>query len=245
VEGPERLWGVLESVPGLSLSLMEWRSRLGPEFSLLEPFLRPTGEYASSYACPDPARPGCLHRVVEHGLDDLVGVCPEGCPTAPLRRSDILIYEVNLPRFAAMLAAALGVRIQQEPVAGLAATLRLGEYSPTAGYRYPVYLAVQMEPESFRRVVERLSAGHGGPFILLAPTHELRSSESDTLLQRKQSCFLALSDILRPSADGQLEVTASPEEVFQEFRKTVIPSDEAGSGMAFFETPSDATWEDV
>ncbi len=245
MRAPERLWRALESVPGLTTSKMEWESLLGREFPLLEPLLRPTGQIAASHPCPDPAKPGSRHKVVEHGPDDIVSVCPEGCPTVSLRRSDILIYEVNLPRLAGAVAAAFEIAPQVEPVTGASMTLRIGTYSPTAGYRFPVYLTVQVEPDDFRHVVESLALRHDEPFILTAPTHDLRSPASDTLLKKKGACFFALCDIFQLNSDGQLESGRPAENVLVGFRKAVLPSQEDASGRVFFLTPPDATWEDL
>jgi len=245
MKAPERLWRALESVPGLTASKIEWESLLGHDFPLLEPLLRPTGQIAASHPCPDSAKPGSRHKVVQHGPDDIVSVCPEGCPTVSLRRSDVLIYEVNLPGLAGAVAAAFEIAPQVEPVTGASLTLRVGTWSPTAGYRFPVYLTVQVEPEDFGHAVERLALRHDEPFILVAPTHDLRSPTSDTVLKRKGACFFALCDIFQLSSDGRLQISGTANELLARFKEAVLPSPEDASGKVFFLTPPDATWEDL
>jgi len=241
----ERLWRKLEAVPGLSTSRIEWAALLGDELTLLGPFLRPTGAVAASYPCPNRAKPGCTHNVVEHGPDDFVGVCPEGCPTVALRRSDILIYEVDLGRLGAATATALGAVPDDQGFADAALTHRVGTFSPTAGYRFPVYLTVQIEPEALLHALEKLASRHGEPFILVAPTHDPRSPTADALIETKRVCFLALAEGFQLGSDGRLCAAAPARDALARFSESILPSREDDSGMAFFRTPAGATWENV
>jgi len=241
----KRLWRTLEAVPGPSTSRMEWAALLGDDLTLLEPFLRPTGEVAASYPCPNPARPGSRHRVIEHGPDDLVGVCDDGCAPEPLRRSELLIYEAAADRLAEVLADALNITFEDRAPSSDAQTPRIGIYSPTAGYRFPIYLTLQIEPQELHGALTHLVAENEGPFILIAPTHDLRSPDIDALLEKKPACFLAMADLFRVGPDGQLQPMADPEVVLSSFRDAALPSEDEAFGRVFFRTPPDAAWEDV
>ena len=90
-----KIWKYIESLPGLAAVTAEWKSALGSDYELFKPLLRPRDELATTVLCPVKSDYGCYHRVVKHGDDDYVSICPEGCEPGKLIKSDIIIYEVN------------------------------------------------------------------------------------------------------------------------------------------------------
>ena len=147
----EGFWMGLEAVPGLSAVDAEWRERFGDEYASAKPFLRPNGKRASSHPCTE--YPGCgwAHQVIEHGPDDIVAACRcrRRCPTFPLNRSDIAVYELDRTAFDRAVADALNLEGVMEPGTGFHHTTRIGVYSPYSGFRFPVLLTIQLEPDDF------------------------------------------------------------------------------------------------
>ena len=169
---PRGFWPTLETVPGLSAVDAEWRTRFGDEYAAARSFLRPNGKWATSHPCTARHTCGCAHEVVEHGPDDIVAVCRCGrrCPTIPLKRSDIVVYELDRSVFDQAIAGAFHLIGEPHTENGLHLTRSLGVYSPHAGFRFPVYLTIQLEPDNFQHVVSSLVSRADGPFVLLAPT---------------------------------------------------------------------------
>lgn len=240
----KRLWQALESVPGLATVEAEWKALTGPDYETLRCFLRPNGSLAASYPC---ARCGCAHEVITHGENDIVAVyrCETQCPNIALSRPDVLVYEVNWSALGNAVAAALQITYEGASVDGLHQTARIGYYSPFAGYRFPVVLALQCEPDDMRITVERLAATTDGAFVLLTPTTQLIPAVVEDLLRRKNAMFLPLADVLDVVGGGSFKASPRCEELFTDFRSHNVPQADATSSAVFFPTPADTTWSDV
>jgi len=243
MKNQQRLWECLESIPGLAATNPEWKSLLGAEFDLLQKFLRPREKPALSYPCPKYI--GSVHKIVTHRPSDYVGVCPDGCTAVSLSKLDIVIYEVNNSSLNSAIAAALEIEFEETAFDGLHMTQRLGVYSPYAGFQFPVYMTIQIEPDDFHQIVIGLIAENNTPFILLAPTNDLCKPVSKKFLQKQNAYFFALSDILILNPTGKFVTEQPVEDIFAEFRNAVLPKPEEDSCMIFFPTPPDAKWEDV
>jgi len=241
----DRFWSALESLPGLAAVSMQWEALLGPEHALVGNFLQPRKELASSYPCPDPKHPGTLHTVVVHGPDDYVGICPDGCAPTKLSKSDITVYEVNRTRLSKAVATMLGVTFAETEVEGVPRTTRIGTYSPYAGFRFPVYLTMQVDGADFHGAVAGLVALNGDPFILVAPTREFCTPSCESLLATRKAVFLPLCETAAAGADGELAAVRPTEEILAGFHKAVLPDTTDDSAMSFFPTPPQAHWEDV
>lgn len=243
---PHSLWQALERVPGLAAVEAEWKALMGLEYDLAKNLLRPNGNYAFSYPCPSNC--GCAHKVITHSPDDIVAVCrcePKRCETVELKITDIAVYELKWNALGAIVASALQAAPEDVPVDGLPMTRRIGTYSPYAGFRFTVYLTIQIEPDEFRQVIEGLVSKEDKPFILLAPTHELCGPECKKLLQKKNASFFSLADVFACRDDGTLAMEKPVADILAAFRATVLPSPKDTGSRVFFPTPPDATWGDV
>lgn len=241
-----RLWQALERVPGATATQGEWRTLLGPEHDDVWRMFRPNGKTVRSVPCP--ARPPCQchHEVIEHAPDDLVAVCRCGnCvePSVVLQRSDTVLYEFKRQELFGVLASILNLQPDSSQDALAPGLFRLGTYSPFAGYRFSVFLAINVAQEDFDGAVATAISLADGPFILLAPTGEYLNGRLEGFLRGRKSYFLALYEIAGLDDKGRL--VKAVDDPLGEFRKTVIPESQADSSMEFFPTPADAQWRDV
>ncbi|MEK6675070.1 MAG: hypothetical protein AABZ47_05370 [Planctomycetota bacterium] len=216
----------------------------GSEHDMLRMFLRPNGSLAASYLC---TRCGCAHEVITHNEVDIVAVCrcEAQCSNIPLKKPDTIVYEVNRSALGKAVAAALKITADEAPVNGLHQTARIGFCSPFAGYRFPVVLTFQYEPEDMRVTVERLEATMDTAFVLLAPTAQLMSPPVEDLLKRKNDLFLPLVEVLELADAGAFKARPRQDDLFAKFRSQHVPQADATSTMVFFPTPADAKWKDV
>ena len=224
----------------------EWEELIGSDRDAAFGFLRPTQKLSSSYPCPSPGGDGCPRRVVRHSPDDIVAVCgctPRQCDTLKLTKADIIVYELNPATLGASVAHALGITAGFSET-GIPRTWCLGAYWPYAGFRFPVYMTIQAEPEDYRRVADRLTAQRDEPFILLAPTRELCDRECPDVLQKKKAALLIMSEALVLDDSNRLATQQPVEEMLSGFRAAVLPAPKDSSAMAFFPTPPDASWTD-
>ena len=231
-------WHALEAVPGAAAVDIEWKALLGSDYETAKAFLRPNGKMAASHPCMVRRGCGCEHEVVVHDSEDIVAVCrcERGCETFSLQRSDIVVYELNRRALDASLAKVFGLFEETDSAIDLPGTTRIGVYSPYAGYRFPVYLTIQMEPDDFNRILDGLLSRNDNPFILLAPTRNHCTSMAEKRLAAKGSIFIPLSE----NVSRQFQLLRSMDDIFAN-----LPRPKENDARLFFPTPPDAIWENV
>ena len=244
---PRGFWPALETVPGLSAVDAEWRTRFGDEYASAKSFLRPNNKWASSHPCTARHGCGCAHDVVEHGPDDIVAVCRcgRGCATFPLKRSDIVVYELDRTAFDQAVAGAFNLMGEPHTENGLHQTTRIGVYTPYARFRFPVFLTIQLEPDDFEHVVNGLVSRTGSPFVLLAPTRNLCTARTEGVLTNRKSTFIPLADEVSLAGRRELRLRRPVDDILSSFREAHLPAPKDDGWMIFFPTPPDATWGDV
>jgi len=241
----KKFWSALERTPGLAAVEGEWRALLGDEHPLVGRFLLPTAQLARSVRCPAPGR-NCIHEV-RTWKGEIFTACPDGCDSVTLSREDIVIHRLAVEAVGWEIVAALGLSaVPTEPVQNVHAVWRIGDYTPLAGFRFPVFLAFIGESADLNTAVSRLSA-RGGPFVLATPTRSTLRQATADLLTHSRSCFLPLAELLGQGNSGQLSLLDghTADAVFAEFRAAHVPQLKADDGMMFFPTPAGAGWSDV
>ena len=235
---PTGIWHAFEAIPGAAALDIEWKALLGSDYETAKAFLRPNGKMAASHPCMVRRGCGCEHEVVVHDSEDIVAVCrcERGCETFSLQRSDIVVYELDRRALDASLAKVFGLFEETDSATDLPGTTRIGVYSPYAGYRFPVYLTIQIEPDDFNRILDGLLSRNDNPFILLAPTRNHCTSMAEKRLAAKGSIFIPLSE----NVSRQFRLLRSMDDIFAN-----LPRPEENDARLFFPTPPDAIWENV
>ena len=231
-------WHALEAVPGAAAVDIEWKALLGSDYETAKAFLRPNGKMAASHPCMVQRGCGCEHEVVVHDSEDIVAVCrcERGCETFSLQRSDIVVYELDRRSLDAALAKVFGLFEETDSATDLPGTTRIGVYSLYSGYRFPVYLTIQMEPDDFNRILDGLLSRNDNPFILLAPTRNHCTSMAEKRLAAKGSIYIPLSE----NVSRQFQLLRSMDDIFAN-----LPRPKENDARLFFPTPPDAIWENV
>ena len=107
-----RFWKSLDALTDAATDAREWRARLGPEWPVGGPLLRPTGTLATSIACPSPGGAGCPRRVIRHDDGSIRAVCGESpriCDDLDLTRDDIVMLGLDRPKLIRAIAVALSL----------------------------------------------------------------------------------------------------------------------------------------
>jgi hypothetical protein len=244
---PTGFWQALEAVSGAAAVDAEWKARFGNDYGTAKAFLRPNGKLASSHPCLVQRGCGCEHEVVVHDPEDIVAVCrcERGCETFTLQRSDIVVYELDRRVLDAALAKVFGLFEETDSATYLPGTTRIGVYSPYAGYRFPVYLTIQIEPDDFSEVLDGLLGRNEAPFLLLAPTRGLCTAKAEKRLTDKQSGMVSLSENVGIEAKRQFQLLHHMDDILAQFRGFNLPQPKEDGATAFFPTPPDASWGEV
>jgi len=241
------IWKYLEDLPGQAAPLVEWNQHLDgwPGFQgFHKRYLKLTRDHATAVDCPTECGLGCPRKVVTHSRNDIVAVCPEQEEKPyPLKRQDILIYSVNRASLHKDICSALGIEHRENKVEACRLTWRLGDFVPTAGLVFPVFLTQQEDSDELLEVVRNICLLHGDPFVLLAPTRRRLSPPAEQILAQRNAVFLALEEEMPFDEKGCLQVCRTPDELFAPLHEKV-PEPGAG-GMVHFPTPAGTRWSDI
>ena len=194
-----QFWQAIELLPTLAAVEEEWRSLLGVHFSLAESFLRPKPNLAESY----PNSPGRLAlEVIQHGDDDYVGVCPETGSAFPLRKQQLIVYEVNRVELAQRIAQAFELTLPRSWEDWEQRTQFVGWTKTTIEGSLRCFLGYPLESNDVQIIASRLIAEHEIPFVLFVPTRQWVRRAVESLLKLHQSHLIALTDTLQSSLPG-------------------------------------------
>lgn len=162
----QTFWDVLDSTPGLTAAKAEWQRRLGNQFDQVAGFLRPTGDVAESL----PREAEQSFRIVCHGTDDYVGVCPDGGPTIALTRDELLLHELHQSKLAGAVASALKLTGRCAPVDGIGIAWLLGRANQTGRANLSVFMVFRIEQDEYRKVALELQGQHRDGLVMLTTT---------------------------------------------------------------------------
>lgn len=198
----KRFWPAVESLPSLAAVDTEWLAHLRGDYHLIKPFLRPQKDRASSFPKPHGGLP---YQVIEHGRDDLVGVCEETGETITLRKNQLVIYELDQQRLANQIAGALGLSAANRIVAQDGRLFSLGSFRPT-GHSLAAFLILPSDSAEVASGAAWLISQRLSPFLLLTPTRRFVTAELDLRLRSIGSANLPLVDALVVADDGQWSI---------------------------------------
>jgi predicted transcriptional regulator len=202
VSSLKRFWQTIESLPSLAAVEAEWRAHLRGEYDAIKPFLRPKKDRATSFPRSDGGLP---YRVVEHGRDDLVGVCEETGETITLPRSQLVVYELDQQRLAAQVASALGVDAVNRIVTQEGRLFSLGSFRPT-GHSVAAFLILPSDAAEVTSGAASLISQGLSPFLLLTPTRRFVTGELELRLRSLRSANLPLVEALVVADDGRWSI---------------------------------------
>ena len=237
-----RLWQSLERVQGWAGVRSVWREHMGDELQFLQPLLRPMEELAMSVPWP-----GTIEgrKVVVHDEDDIVAVDPETRESAPIRREDIVLWQLDADTLFRGVATALGLTGTPSSVGMGNRLWWLGDYVPVEGERFPVYLATTRDAQSLLRSAGHISALSQRPFVLVTPTRAGASEELNRVVEGRSSAWITLAESLTWQGEGVFEPKASLEQSMDTFAGRHIKVAAARSDTPRFATPAGARWSDV
>lgn len=215
------LWNTLELLAdGRGAVLAEWQLLAGDDVATVGAYLRPTGQLAKDYPCLAQPDCGCRHELEK--LDEQRFIvrcqCEMGeCPPVRLAPSDLIIHELDVLRFGRAVGEALGFETadNREALRTAPKVWPVGTYAVTQS---PVYLAICPDEAQLLNNLEAVAVSRREPFILLAPTAELRSEAVGVWLERQRCAFIPLARCLTPDGAAKFRMTRSIEPNLERFK---------------------------
>ncbi len=221
------LWRTLEffaeSNPPAAV-LAEWQQQAGNDFAFVQRYLGATTRLALDYPCVND--PGCRNRHELSELDDgrWLACVPAGrgpCRAVLLARDDLWIQELDAARFGGDAARALGFTSAPatKAVATAPKAFRVGTFTETQS---PVFLVLCPSQGQLLATLQGVAGSCGEPFIVLAPTAQVRSELAGSFLQRERCAFIALDSCLTPNGAG-FQLTSPVRPILDRFAAVAAP----------------------
>jgi hypothetical protein len=208
-----RLWQALEQIPGLLAVPASWREYCGPDFPILEPFLRPTDDIGASYPCPYPTGGECPRKIVDYGDGEYVAICRDPwkiCKNLALSLKEVLVYTPDIAALTNTIAAPLGIR-WHAPVKTAWGVWDFGVSRNRETSNYRTYLSCQFGEGAFREAVHDLLLASPPGFLICAPTVDHLTADLQQELAKRSCQFLALEDQVGLSPSGDFVALESAE----------------------------------
>lgn len=105
-----RIWRRVEALPVAAGVDEQWAELLGGDLHVLEPYLKPEQQLATSYPCPHPVHDDCPRRVIHHGPGDIIAVCGNAAPQCePLKltRQQLVVRSLKTKEWIAAVVGEL------------------------------------------------------------------------------------------------------------------------------------------
>ncbi len=218
-----RLWQTLEQIPGLVAVPAFWREYCGPDFPVIEPYLRPTDDIGATYPCPYPTGGYCPRKIIDCGDGEYVAICRDPhkiCQDIPLTPKEVLLHKLDLAGFTKMIAAPLGIRWHPPEKLG-DHTWAIGLSDRRSSRNQAVYFIALPDRFRFAAAISRLLLDVSGPFVVVSPTSGHRTAEVQRRLQTRGISFVALEDQLLLDGGGKL-IAVDPLESLDQIRRTPV-----------------------
>jgi len=239
------LWHSLETWAGLRASLWIWRYKFQdwPPFEHFKRrYLLFTEDKAEVLPCPNKCIYCCPRQIINHGPDNIEAWCrEEEQEPFQLAEKDIYFYTIKTVAFHKELRKVFGLAGTVEEIETYPNTWQLGTFNPLAGYSFPVYLSIQEKEEKLTGFVKELCIIHDGSFVVISPTRQRLTADSQQFLGGAKGLFLSLKEEVSFTAKGSLVTTRSRDEYFAPLLG-LLPATKSG-GAVFFPTPTNTTWE--
>jgi lambda repressor-like predicted transcriptional regulator len=199
-----RLWRALEGIPGLLAVPEVWRQECGEDFDYARPYLQPTDRIGGRYPCPN-SFSGCPRRIIDYDEDEFAAICQDEhkrCERVPLTRREALIHRLDLAGLLQPVLRAVSIRPQSvaQHAPGVWA---IGLSEQAHSRNFPVYFLLAHSASTHRAAVERLLLDISDSFLLVLPTNQFRTVETEGRLRDRRVECLCLEDQVLVDEHGE------------------------------------------
>ncbi len=236
------LWDLLEMPETWSGTKTEWQERLNNNGSEAVKFLVSSGKVASTIRFDDEES----SRLVQPDADgELVAVCELTGRSDPVDHETAALLNFSVDALAESISRAMLLHGAAGRVEGQQWTWWLGDYTPVEGERFPVYLIVAPDPDSFHAASLAVAALAGKPFIIVSPTRRHATAETQGRPGMPTVEWISLSECARFDDGGDVELLRPMESILRPFLQIRLPVLFGPPSRPRFPTPVGATWLDV
>ena len=201
-----KLWRALEGIPGLLAVLEVWRQECVEDFEIAAPHLKPTDRIGGRYPCPN-SFVDCPRRIIDYDEDKFAAICQDEhqrCERVPLTRREALIHRLDLGGLLQPVLRAAAIRPQ--PMAQHAPGVwAIGLSEKAHSRNFPAYFLLVHAASSHRAAVERLLLDISDSFLLILPTNQYRTVETEGRMRDRRVECLCLEDQALVDEQGEFQ----------------------------------------
>ena len=211
-------------------------------------FLRPTSDVLSTVPCNSYSWElcgNCRHRNTLY-LEDkhcFLAYCPRrNAPDENLPEDALHVFQPNLPALLQKIADALKIRpgVMEGPIDGV---WRIGEFSPSASRKHPVFLLTHSRIQAIQDTVCQLLLEYStGPLVIFCMSDALPDSGTMRALQNRRSLFINIDSCLNISFDGEVTLKVESRSIFSPLAGKTDAYVDPSFGYDF---PSGTSWENL
>ena len=210
------LWQSLEEIPSLATIPAFWKVYCGEDFSLIEPFLRPTDVMGVAYPCPHPTHGYCPRKIIDFDDGEYVAICRQPWTLwrdlrLPLK--EVRVHELDVAAFTRAIAGPLGIRWHQ-PQEKLPHGWAFGVSPSRSRLHLAAYLICAYSQLAFRGALRDLLLDSPNAFVAVAPTRNYLTAELQEHVTARRCDFVSLAESIGIDERGQfaaIETLASGE----------------------------------
>lgn len=233
-------WRAIEDLQPAVAVDSEWQRLAGDGVAFLRRYLQPLPDLAHSIQL-EGSEP---HRVVVHGPDDIVTVCPDTGAAESILLSDVVLYRLDTRQLVSDIALALGLSGSCRSLDSSARLWLLGDFVPIEGERFPFYLCIPRDPDDARSQVERCILASPRPPVVATPTSRYMDTMATAPVDARSGATLTLAAMLRVTCD-RIGAEVPLHAVLASFARTHIAPLVEGPSAVRFATPPGVRWGDI
>ena len=204
----DAFWDLISYRPGLAAGADEWRRSLGDRGwrALRKPLFVGDG-IARTYARPDGR---ALHVVpMSGGTYGLVCPATGNLEQAGLAEADVKVYRLNVTALRSLVAEALGITPDPQPVREVPRAFPVGTWAPIPGADIPAFMMLPPTARLLTSEISRLLVECGNGFLLMLPKQPKLPSSLRAQLERQQAAIIPLAETVICDSAGRFSASSS------------------------------------
>lgn len=208
-----------------------------------ENLLKPMNELAETYPCT--GKCGGYMDVIKHNDGQHIGVCASGCDKRSLQKKDLIIHYPDTTAIFSGLGQAFGISATSHAIIeGIPACWQIGDYNPSASYRFPVATLFDAQASRIERAIGQLAARYKNPFFVLLPSASAVTQSVQDVALRNGCKVFAYEDLIE-FANNSIQVRGMAANMLADISAGWIKHIDGAHGETRFPTPAGATWGEI
>lgn len=191
----------------------------------------------------------CQLRIVEHGPDDVVGVCSSEdgpCEKRQVLKNERVVFCLDERKLIdAIIHAVGGKSAPPEEIAARPRVLRIGGIPTTGDAQLAIFFVLAGDMAAIDPAVTTLLAHGAEKFLLVVPEEKSIGIVQQNRAGQRGARIIGLDQLLEVADKGTVSTRASGREGLKAWIGKAAPGAGRDSESARFQKPPGTTWKDV